>query len=277
MFRTSAWPSVSVGVLMLLSGGLLVLPAVAFLAYTLTDLRKERYEIAESFGHARIDEIVDRLDSELAVQSTLLSVFARSGWLQEDALQSLHRRAHAILDGQKLHLLVLDDTGSQLLNTRVDFGTPLGMSSDADALALARGEARPEVSNFFYGKVAQALVFNTSRAVDLPDGQRRVLILARNVDTFAPILADAARAGWTVELSDRVGHVALRAGPLADDAAEGSCMSSSAHATGVVVIEQSLRSTDWDVCAWANPDAIVGNMRLSQTLVLVSCFGPSRP
>ncbi|XDA99935.1 HWE histidine kinase domain-containing protein [Sulfitobacter sp. LCG007] len=281
--RTSAWLfelrhllshnrrlSLRIGHLMVLFGGLLILPAVAFLAYVLSDLQEQSVRAAESYGRARVDEIVDRLDAEIAVQSTMLAVFARSGWLQEGALESLHRRARSILSGQNLNLLVLDETGMQLVNTRVDYGTPLGLSSDEDARALARGEIRPEVSGFFHGKIANALVFNVTRVVNMPDGSRRVLILARNVDTFKPALAGAAAAGWTVELRDQSGLVALLDGPLADRPENDiPCIAETAAKDGEVVLLQQLRSADWTVCAWADTRSLVGGDHVAWNFLAV--------
>ncbi len=253
--------ALSAGTLIALLGLILVLPGAAFLTYMATDVQRERIEITQSLGNSEADYAAERLDTEIATLETLVSVFARSGWLEEDALQTLHRRASAALVGQDRHLIVLDELGQQLLNTRVPWGTPLGTSSDASAIAMARGEDVSPVSNFFKGRVAGELVFNVLRRVDLRDGRRRILILTRNAETLQPlVLSERTSARWNVELRDAEGTAAFRYGPQADLSSDDW---NAQFADAAFAVTQPLRKAPWQILVWGStslaPDSTTYN------------------
>ena len=246
--------ALSAGALIALLGLILVLPGAAFLSYMAMDVQRERIEITQSLGHSEANYAADRLDSEIATLETLVSVFARSGWLEEDALQTLHRRARAALVGQDRHLIVLNETGQQLLNTRVPWGTQLGVSSHAGAIAMARGEDAAPVSNFFTGRIAGELVFNVLRRVDLPDGRRRVLILTRNAETLEPlVLNERSSARWNVELRDAEGTAAFRYGPQADLLADDW---NAKFANAAFSVTQPLGKAPWDIVVWGSTNLV---------------------
>lgn len=262
--------TIGVRLLMVILSAVLVLPGFVFLASLAASVERERGEMVEAMGLGAIEDLSDRLDSEIAVGIALLDVFSRSGWLEADELELMHRRARAALTDKELNLIVLDEAGRQLLNTRVAFGTPLGKSSDPRALAAAQGESVPQVSNFFFGRVAQAQVFNVLKPVQFPDGRRRVLILTRNIDSLFPVAAKTVTGGWTVELRDGNGVVGIRSGIQAESAAGSPCADTSApREPGLVAFEGSLRLADWTVCAWSNSSVDVGVVPLRTSMFLL--------
>ena len=63
-------------------------------------------------------------------------------------------------------------TASQLLNTRVPYGTALGPVSDQATLDAALGNDSVYVSDLFYGSVAKRYVFNVALPVTMETGER---------------------------------------------------------------------------------------------------------
>ncbi|MGR3322330.1 MAG: sensor histidine kinase [Pseudooceanicola sp.] len=258
--RGVSWPgTVSTRALMLLLSAILVMPGIVFLAFLQQDLEDDRKRLAWNGGQAVLEEVADRIEQEITSASTLADVFAKSGWLEEDNLAALHRRALSALRGTGLNLIVLDETGQQLLNTRVGFKEPLGLASDPKALAAARGEGAQLVSPFFHGRVAQQQVYNVTKVANFSDGRRRVLILTRDTDSLAPFTQAATAAGWFVELTDEADRPAFATGAARDVVTGLSCPAANGIVPeDTVVLTRELGFAPWRLCIWGSPNIYPG-------------------
>lgn len=262
----------------------LTLPAVGFLAY-MVDAQKQEYqrEIAVRGGQIA-GEIAGRLDQEFTALKTILAVFATSGWLENDELARLYRRASSALAGSDRHLIVLDADYQQLLNTRVPFGTPLGKTSDIATTAEVLRSGETMVSDVFQGRVAGTAVFNVLRPVSLADGRVRVLVLTRNAASLAELFGSALReSGWSFAVLDGSGEVvtmpsapgeaevvlpaACRAGssgPRAPSAGDAS-LQGARH-----VALRGVEGTGWSACAWAATELLQGRLGQSWTTLFTA-------
>lgn len=238
----------------------LIAPAVGFLAYVVHQQNEERQREIGALGAQLADDIAGRLEQEFTALTTILSVFATSGWLEADELARLHRRATSALAGTDRHLIVLDEQFEQLLNTRVAFGTPLGKTSDPDTAAQAQARRELVVSDVFHGRVADAAVFNVLRPVVLPDGRERVLILTRNAASLDALFGLAARSeSWSFAVLDGTARVVTAAiAPREPEAIPSACRGEAADPRGDGADDtrhltlSPVNGTSWSVCAWVS-------------------------
>ena len=256
----------------------LVAPATGFLAYIVYTQNREQQRAVAARGAQIAGEIADRVESEFTTLRTILSVFATSGWLEDDELERLHRRARAALAGTDRHLIVLDPDFQQVLNTRVPFGTPLGITSDVPTAAEVLRTGEPAISNVFQGRVAGTAVFNVLRPVALPDGSRRVLILTRDAGSLVELFGSALRDSvWSIAVFDGAGRVVSAVvDPREPDATipaacrEGGAGSPAAENGDQVrhVLREKIQGTVWSACAWVAAERLEGRLERSRYTLL---------
>lgn len=258
----------------------LIAPAVGFLAYIVYAQGQEWQREVAARGAETAAGVADRIEQEFTTLESMLAVFATSGWLENDELPALHRRASNALAGTDRYLIVLDETFQQLLNTRVPFGQPIGRTSDIGAAAEALRSGRIVVSDMFQGRVAGTAVFNVLRPVRLPDGTRRLLILTRNANSVAELFGQALRnTGWSFAVLDGAGQVVSAHAEQGEGAGAlpAACRSDGAGAVTVIagdgaphVVRRQVRESDWTVCAWAPTELLDSRMVQSRTTILTA-------
>jgi two-component sensor histidine kinase len=265
--------SVRASALVALLGVILIVPGIVFLAFLARNIEADRHNMATTMGVEVAGRVVSAIEMEIGTSKTLLQVYARSGWLEEDALARLHQRARSVLSSQGLYLIVLDESGQQLLNTRVAYGAPLGPSSDAGALAAAAGRRFGAVSDFFYGGVAQAWVFNVIRVVEFVDGRRRVLILTQDMRRLMETMRASLGAGWTFDLRDGQGNAFsadMAEGSISDDGPSPCDLDASARPRNLVAISTDVAVAPWSVCVWRE-HYFEASPLANQAMVLAAC------
>ncbi|WP_226575287.1 sensor histidine kinase [Acuticoccus sediminis] len=253
----------------------MVIMALAFLAPAVTALilyvnarERERTEIVLRSGADLTGEIAHRLSSEFQSAQTMLAIFGSSGWLGAGLYERLHARAQEALRGTERYLIVVDETGQQLLNTRVPFDTPLGKSSDQVTLPRVMETGTPSVSNLFRGGVANIPVYNVIARSELPNGERRGLILTRDATDLGAVLTRGHASGdWNVAVLDGDGQLVYPSPRLSDEAAgtRNDCSSlagtSGANAPRLYLLQRSVTLSDWRVCVWARrPSGSIAGM-----------------
>lgn len=202
-----------IAVYLVLFGLAVALPALLFSAYLLyrfEDISRESATRAAQDTAASIRDIVDR---ELAAMATTLRVLSTSGYLQAGELGAFHQRATDALEGTGNFVILADEGGRQLLNTRVPYGSELGPISDRATIDAIFDDDIVYVSDLFYGAVAKSFVFNVAVPVTLDSGERRALVMTRNADSLDPIIRQLKlEPGWSGALIDRNGIVVASTG-----------------------------------------------------------------
>lgn len=241
----------------------LMAPAAVFLGLILYDRQVERSAQVLRTGDQLVSEVTSRLENEFRSARTMLALFASSGWLEAGEYAELHQRARSALRGTNRHLIVVDETGQQLVNTRVPYGTKLGKSADTETIPKVLDTGIDAVSNLFSGSISNVLVYNVLRRATLPDGRQRVLILTRDVADLSPILSqNVTHAGWSIGVFDGAGKPAYIA--LEDDASASelaNCEPQSVTtdldwAANHRVVRRLVRPSDWHTCAWADNERV---------------------
>ena len=183
----------------------IAVPLIAFATFLFVEVeaneRKELRERATTDARA-LGRIVERHLTDMTSTLRLLSVFPE---LEDGDLQGFQNRTQHILSSHSMYLILMDENGQQLLNTRVPYGTPLGPTSNIDALKRTLAGGKTTVSDIFFGKTASEWVFNVT--MPLPENLRDVaaaLVLTQGTDQVQTVLSrEMIPPGWSAAVIDQ--------------------------------------------------------------------------
>ncbi len=197
--------------LLLLMSLALLLPVLAFAASLVGDsARRQRTQIDERLVQVATD-LADTVDREFERILTLLDTIALSQRLAQRDFAAFHAEASVAVRRLRAHILLVDPTGQQLINTRVRFGTALSKMADAQSLRTAVATGAPVVSNLLFGPVAQDYIFDVLIPLSGDGLREHVLILSLNAAHFLEIMAGQnLPATWLTGISDRSGAIVAR-------------------------------------------------------------------
>jgi two-component sensor histidine kinase len=184
-----------------------LIPTLLFTAVLLERNNRAQQDVLTTLAEATAGSIVETIDRELAGMTTTLRVLSTSRSLDANDLGEFYDRAKSALEDTRSFFILLDENLGQILNTRVDYGAPLGRTSDVEPAQLALATGNTVISNAFYGEVAQKWVFNV--LVPWQEGEaRRVLILTQNAEDLTSLIAGQnLRGGWNASVVDGNGIV----------------------------------------------------------------------
>jgi signal transduction histidine kinase len=111
------------------------------------------------------------IDQELKSHTQFLQSLATADAIQRDDLAGFHERATRVATGEAHWIVLLDETGQQLVNTRLPFGTPLPRTVLPEGTLAAWQAGRPFISQIVIGTVAENYVL----AVSFPHLRNRKL------------------------------------------------------------------------------------------------------
>ena len=207
-------PTASISTYLTLLAAVIALPLIAFAAFLLSQL--ERYDREglrrQTQNDARgISRMIESHHRDLASSLRILSVFPE---IEQGDLAGFQARTGDILLRSATYLLVVDEDGEQLLNSRVPFGAALGKTSNVQAVEEAFQRDTIVVSEAFFGRTAQEWVFNVIMPLEKPlNGRRAALILTRNIDRVQGSLAiETLPERWSAMVVDQNGRVIASAG-----------------------------------------------------------------
>lgn len=213
-------PTAPIGAYLVALAAVIALPLIAFVIFLIMRLEAQQRAILNADTQDDARTIARAIDQELRDAITTLKLISTSPELDTNDLGGFHNRTQMSLRGSSRYVLVADEKGLQLLNTRVDYGTPLPLLSDQETFTLARQTDRIQVSNIFFGNTSKRWVFN----VILPlDGPARVsgaaaLILTQNAEDLQRLMStEGLPKGWSVGVLDRRGHVVTATNAAAGD------------------------------------------------------------
>ncbi len=247
----------------------IVVPVLAFSILLLQRNASAQRDALATLAAATAGSVSEAVDREVRGMLTTLRVLATGSPLRDDDLWQFHARARLALAGTGAHVIVLDGAFNQLANTRVDWGEPLGPTSDPDSARFAEQNRVAAVSDGFLGRVAQRWVFNVVLPPSVSGIPDRYLVMTRDAQDLTEALSQQnLRGGWNASLIDRNGIVLastfmssetgkpffLGAGPKTG-ITRGRALADRQPTDYVTVVERS-RMTGWSVVLWA-PSAMV--------------------
>ncbi len=200
---------ISIGTLLTILIAAIALPVALFIIILISQLQAseraalERRTLRDAVSIAQaVRPVIDQMTSTLRL-------VAATAELKNGDLEGFHARTKAALEGLETFIIVVDETGQQLLNTRVPFGTPLGKTSDLDGLARTLAGEERYVSDAFFGRTSSEWVFNVM--TPLPDygtSTARAVITTRNAGDLAAALDRLSLPDdWKAAIVDRSGNV----------------------------------------------------------------------
>lgn len=151
------------------------------------------------------------IDQELKSHERFVGSLATADPLQRDDFAAFYERAARIASGNARWIVLLDDTGQQLINTRLPFGAPLPRSEIPPAALEAWRAGRSYISDVIVGSVAQSYVL----AITVPhmrDGKFRyavAIVLTPQAFVEGVDLRQIA-PGYIMSVLDRTGTIVWR-------------------------------------------------------------------
>jgi PAS domain S-box-containing protein len=136
----------------------LILPLLLLLGWLYTrqaSLERARNQLTLI---AVAQELAHDFDLELRALIALLQSLATSPALANGDLASFHAHARAARPRDSVHMVLSEANGQQLLNTRTVFGDALPRMANPGPPAEAIATGRPQISDIFFGAVAQRRV-----------------------------------------------------------------------------------------------------------------------
>ncbi len=124
-------------------------------------------------------------ETEFREMAATLRLISLAPELGEGNLAEFHRRTQLALKNLGTFVILTDESGQQLLNTRVPFGSPLGKTSNLEALRASLASPRMVVSDVFWRGISKRHVFNVMQALPPGETRARVIITTRNADDLA--------------------------------------------------------------------------------------------
>ena len=142
--------------------------------------------------------LMQEIDRDLSNASGALQALATSPYLTDDNLEAFYRQASELAShGTNTNIVLIDLSGRQIINTLRPYGTALPLHGDLEGVRKVIKSGQQEVSNLYFGTVANHYVVS----VDLPvmrDGKvKYVLLLQSFPDRLGEILArQRVPEGW---------------------------------------------------------------------------------
>lgn len=261
----------------------ILLPALIVALVLLNSTNDAQESVVEALTNATVQAMGQSVDREISGMATTLRVLSSDPALAQGNLEEFHHRATVALAGTGSYLIGIDEDANQLLNSRVEFGTPLGTSSDAATAARAIERGRPTISGLFFGQVAQTWVYNVW--LPLADDQPvRLLALTQNARDLIPVLQSRELpSGWNAALVD--GTNTVIASTTGDEFGIGDTLpmrrnvedttsgwtEEQLHGESVVTSEWRSGLTGWRIVAWASASNV--KRPLGESLLQLAAWG----
>lgn len=200
---------ISVSALLALLIAVTILPPLAFSVILIQQNNDAQQEVVSTLAEATAGSFVETLERQLQGMRTSLNVLSTIGALEDDELRDFHARGRVALADSDQELLVVDENGNQILNTRTAFGSSLPPLSEPAPVLEAIETGETVVSNAYYDETARSWRFNVSMPRLGEDGAQEALVLTQNVDSLSGTLTGQnLRGGWNAVITDREGIVA---------------------------------------------------------------------
>jgi len=245
---------------------------------------------AQSISRA-IEPIIDSM-------TTTVNLLSSTEELAKGDLETFHRRSQFALRNTGQFVLLVDDDRNQMLNTRVDYGTPLGKIADINGFEKAIQADLPVATDFFMGKTSGKWVFNVIKPLEVSPGSKaRVLVTTMNIENVAAAVSELQlQDGWKAIIVDgsdnaldangmtaeiKTSAEVLPGGMVASDLSQMNSINHIETSEEQVLAYARIRGTNWKAVVWgplASAQAsilktwkmlIFGTMALLSVLMLV--------
>jgi two-component sensor histidine kinase/PAS domain-containing protein len=276
--QSSGWVSAPIWLTAMMLA--VLIPFIAFTAYSINQLNMNQRQSDEQRIIERVDSLSASVDRDIRGIQAFAEALAVSSYLVSGDIRGFYNYAKLTLPSDTTHVLLLDTSLQQLVNTRVPFGTPLPKTAAVEAAQRALDTGRIVVSDVVIGKVSKRLVFDVLVPIAVQGQNRYALIVTDEPRRIARVLSEQAlREGWHSGVLDGKGTIIAMDNPLA--AAAGrfpmEVLSGNGRSETIIGSEQVLlhfvksELTGWTSLVWVPlPTLNAPTGRLWRTLIAAS-------
>ncbi len=191
-----------------------IAPILIFVVLVLQQLEDGQQEALERRALRDARSLASSTNQLLRDMAANIRLVASAPELAAGDLQSFHNRTQSALRHSSLYVILVEEDGQQLLNTRVPFGTQLGHTSHMKSLAEALESQQLTVSDVFFGQTSKQWVFNVLLPTPPETMSGDALIITRNAAEIASLIStDSLPEDWSAAILDSTGHVVASVGP----------------------------------------------------------------
>ena len=188
-----------------------VLPLGVAALLAIDTVREGERRAALEALHATVRATALVVDAEVQKSLGALEVLGRSEHFQTGNFRALYRQAQAMSRMPDVWTLVLDETGTQVFNTAVPFGTPPPAPFAKERVARVLATGRPFASDIVVGPVTGKLLTTLYVPAATVKGKQYVVAQAFAVENWkSSALMPEARPEWLVAVIDREGRFIFR-------------------------------------------------------------------
>ncbi len=224
------------------------------------------------------------VDREITAITTTLETLATSDALAIKDFRSFHIQAQEALRSRPWHVVLIDQSRRQLVNTRLPWGTALPVSAETepDLPRIARETKQPYVSDLFVDAVGKRPMFSVSVPVQIGKSIPYALAMSLEPERLVEIITgESLPAGWLAAIADRqninMARSRLAREFLGRPIPEESQRQYEGRTEGVIRTtdfegQPSLqafhysRLTGWRMAAWAPLSLVEGQLRQAWAL-----------
>lgn len=194
----------------------IIAPFSLFLWFLAAQLQSSEAESVERRTLRSAQSIARAVEPVINSMMTTVNLLASTEELANGDLRTFHRRSQFALRETGQFVIVVDEAGNQILNTRVDYGAALGTIADTAGFNRAMENGRPVVSNFFMGKTSGKWVFNVLKPIEVSAiSNARMLVTTMNADDLVGAVAELPLPdGWTAAIIDGDGNTMVPESPI---------------------------------------------------------------
>jgi PAS domain S-box-containing protein len=191
-----------------------LLPLVVFAAVVVYRLADSERAAADRRLMRSAQQVSEALDREIQGTVRTLSALAESRTLDGPDLQPFYVEARRVLPTQPawLTLILLRPDGQQVVNTNMEWGTPLPIVLEAESLRRVVESKRPAVGGITQGQLRPGFTFSVRVPVMREGEVRYVLTAVSSPDSLAGAvgLNDPTNVEWSRAIIDSQGVIAAR-------------------------------------------------------------------
>lgn len=248
------------------------LPLALFSVMIVGQLREGEIEALHRRAAQEAESLAQMCDRQFHDMLTTVSLLETSPELVVRDLERFDARAKAALGRSGWYILIVDETGQQLVNTRIPFGQPLPKTGNMESLRQGLASNEAVISNVFLGRTSGQFVYNVLKSLAPgPDGKRLSLILTQNAADMQNLFGHRPLPpGWNYALLDGIGHVAASSAAMAPGEAFPPSRLERARQTATADVGGSrtellgyakVGRSDWQVVVWGPDDGTVGTVK----------------
>jgi two-component sensor histidine kinase len=206
------FPKASIGTYLVAMAVAIALPIFAFVALLLLQLEDNQRSTLKRETVQDAVALSRTIDRQLQDMATTLRLLSNSPELESGNYAAFHQRTETALRGNSLYVIAVDSSGQQLLNTRRDFGTPLGKVANIVDFEAAMHSGRIEASDIFKGTTSGEWVYNVTLPRD-NESVAALIITQSAADLAKMVTTEDLATDWSAAVIDQGGHVVASSGP----------------------------------------------------------------